>query len=96
VAGENVFVATSEEGLIVLDRFRESIGWKLEPLPHAAPGPFRFRLSGPQGASGRIQRSSDLQSWSDWQPFSLTTPTLDFLDQRDRDMPVRYYRAVSP
>jgi hypothetical protein len=96
VSGDNVFLATSDEGLLVFDLHRDLTALRLEPRVSQSPDTFRFRMYGPAGMSGRIQRSGDLRSWSDWQPFSLTTPSLDFLDQRDHAMPMRFYRAVSP
>jgi hypothetical protein len=95
VTDENVFLATSAEGLLVLDRFRDLSELRLEALSPLTPGSFRFLLHGPQGLSGRIQRSTDLQGWTDWQPFSFGSTPLLFTDSSG-STPQNFYRAVAP
>ena len=68
---------------------------KLLLLPVQLPGKFPFTLYGPSGTTGRIQRSSNLQSWSDWMPFSLGDVPLEFTDSSASTNATQFYRAVS-
>jgi hypothetical protein len=95
-SGENVFVATGAEGLLVLEAFRDPAALRLETRPPLTAGTFRFQIDGTQGISGRIQRSIDLEAWEDWIPFSLDAPPLEVTDPGTSSAPLQFYRAVSP
>jgi hypothetical protein len=95
-SGGHVFVATSAEGLLVLEAFRGPDALRLEVLAPQATGSFRFLLDGPAGRTGRIQRSSDPRAWADWMPFTLGALPMEVTDPETSASPHQYYRAVSP
>ena len=94
VAGNKVFVTAGVEGLMILDLFRAPL--RLEPVSPQQPGAFRFLLHGEAGLSVRVQRSSNLRDWEDWQPVSLGAAPAEVTDLDASSIPHRFYRAVSP
>jgi hypothetical protein len=96
IAGGKVYALAGERGLVILDQFRDPNVLRLEILPSLTPGSFRFLLQGAPGVAGRIQRSSNLQDWVDWMPFSLGAVPLDVADPFAGTDTTRYYRARSP
>jgi hypothetical protein len=94
VAGNNVFVAAGGQGLTILDLFRAPL-W-LEPVSPQQPGAFRFLLHGEAGLSARVQRSSNLEDWEDWQAVTLGAAPTQLTDPDASVIPHRFYRAVYP
>ena len=95
VAGNNVFVTAGEQGLMILDLFRAP-PLRLEPVSPQQPGAFRFLLHGEAGLSVRVQRSSNLRDWEDWQPVTLGAVPAELTDPDAGAIPHRFYRAVHP
>ncbi len=94
VAGNNVFVTAGEQGLMVLDLFRAPL--RLEHLSPQQPGTFRFLLHGEAGLSVRVQRSSNLRDWEDWQSVTLGAAPTELSDAEVGTAVRRFYRAVTP
>jgi len=94
VAGPNVFVAARWSGLVILDLYRPSL--HLEPVPPQQPGEFRFLVRGDAGLSARVQRSTNLLDWEDWQTLTLDTIPSKLSDLEAGATPHRFYRAVTP
>src|SRR5262249_19957720 len=92
VAGNKVFVAAGDQGLMILDLYRAPL--RLEPVSPQQPGAFRFLLRGEAGLSVRVQRSSNLRDWADWQPVTLGAAPAELLDPGAGA--IRFYRAVYP
>jgi hypothetical protein len=94
VAGNKVFVTAGVEGLMILDLFRAPL--RLEPVSPQQPGAFRFLLHGEAGLSVRVQRSSNLRDWEDWQSVTFSATPAELTDPNAGAVPHRYYRAVYP
>lgn len=90
VAGDHVFVAAGEEGLLIFDSFRQL---RLEALAGVGEEPFRFRLTGQPGQSVRLQRSVDLKNWQDWKPVTLGSTPIELPDPDASFTGRRFYRA---
>jgi hypothetical protein len=94
VAGDKVFATAGAQGLMIFDLFRAPL--RLEPVSPQQPGAFRFLLHGEAGLSVRVQRSSNLRDWEDWQPVTLGTAPAALTDPDAGAVPHRFYRAVYP
>ena len=91
VAGNKVFVAGFEDGLIILDLFRPSV--RLEPVSPQQPGGFRFLVRGDAGLSVRVQRSANLHDWEDWQTLTLGATPSELSDLDAGAVSHRFYRV---
>ena len=69
---------------------------RLEPLSPQQPGAFRFLLHGEAGLTVRVQRSTNLRDWEDWQPVTLGAAPAELTDPDAGAIPHRFYRAVHP
>jgi hypothetical protein len=94
IAGNKVFVTAGAEGLMILDLFRVPV--RLEPVSPQQPGTLRFLLRGEAGLSVRVQRSSNLRDWEDWQPVTLGAAPSELSEPDAGGIPHRFYRAVYP
>ena len=56
----------------------------------------RLRIVGPAGVSARIQRSTDLREWSDWQPLTFGGEPLDLSEPETSSITANFYRVVTP
>ena len=56
----------------------------------------RFQLSGESGQTVRVQRSTDLINWTDWQSAIFGAAPSIVSDTNAATAPVRFYRVVSP
>jgi len=95
LADGSLYLLTSRE-LNLFNLFQPPNTIWLEPLWPQLPGTFRFLLHGPSGMSGRIQRGSNPQVFSDWLPFSLGDNPLEITDPSASSNAIQFYRAVSP
>jgi hypothetical protein len=95
LSGQQVYVLTGRE-LHILNLYQPPDALRLEPLPALLPGSFRFLLHGAAGTTGQIERSDNVQTWTDWLPFSLGDGPVEFSDPTAGSRAVRFYRAVSP
>jgi hypothetical protein len=94
IAGNKLFVAAGGQGLMILDLFRAPL--RLEPVSPQQLGTFRFLLRGETGLGVRVQRSSNLRDWEDWQAITLVNIPTELSDPDARSIPHRFYRAVYP
>jgi hypothetical protein len=69
---------------------------RLELSRPDSASPFRLKLSGPSGTSGRIQISDDLRIWQDGFTFSLGEVPLEIAAPGSGSSDAGFYRAVSP
>jgi hypothetical protein len=69
---------------------------RLEPASPQQPGGYRFLLHGDAGLTVRVQRSSNLRDWEDWQLVTLGAGSDELTDPEAGAMPRRFYRAVYP
>jgi hypothetical protein len=93
VAGDKVFVAAVEDGLVILDLFRPV---RLEPLPSVSQGTFRLQVDGPRAVTVQLQRSSNLIDWQAWQPVTFGAAAIEVSDAEAATSPHRFYRFVLP
>ncbi len=96
--GQLAFLARftdGSEGIFVSDHVA-ILPLRLEPSSIQSPETFRFRLYGSAGSSGQIQRSDNLQTWTDWMPFNLGDEPIEISDPSASTNGVQFYRAVSP
>jgi hypothetical protein len=68
---------------------------RLETVPELSASAFRLVIHGPIGLSGRIQRSTDLVLWQDWQSFNLSEGLAEVADP-SMSVSTLFYRAVAP
>jgi hypothetical protein len=94
VIGERVLVAGGRDGLAVLDLFSPPLNVLASPTQ--TPGNIDLRVDGPAGASVRLQRSTDLINWQDWQPVTLGYLPTPISDAIGTGSSQRFYRAVKP
>jgi hypothetical protein len=55
-----------------------------------------LRIFGPTGVSGRLQSTTDLREWSDWQAVIFGGPPVDISDPPTSSGAPRFYRVVVP
>jgi hypothetical protein len=55
-----------------------------------------LEISGPPGVSGRVQRSPDLDEWSDWMPIDFQETPMEISDPDALSDPAGFYRLVVP
>jgi hypothetical protein len=60
------------------------------------PGAIRFLLHGEAGLSVRVQRSTNLRDWENWQSVTLGAVPAELTDPAAGAIPRRFYRAVYP
>jgi len=65
-------------------------------VPPQQPGEFRFLVHGDAGLSVRVQRSTNLLDWEDWQPLILEAIPSELSDLDAGALPHGFYRAVTP
>ncbi len=75
---------------------KEALVLRLEPVSPQQPGAFRFLLHGEAGLSVRVQRSTNLRDWENWQPVTLGAVPAELTDADAGAIPHRFYRAVHP
>jgi hypothetical protein len=56
----------------------------------------RLRIVGPAGVSGRLQRSTDLREWSDWQSISFGSEPVEISDAQTATATQQFYRVITP
>lgn len=94
VSGGLIFAAAPDgHGLAILDLFRP---FGLELIPEHTSNRLRVRMNGPRGVNVRIQRSSDLIDWMNWQSTVLGGSPRDVSDAMAGPAQGRFYRAITP
>jgi hypothetical protein len=56
----------------------------------------RLRVAGPAGLPGRLQRSTDLHEWSDWQSISFGSEPVEISDAQTATATQQFYRVIAP
>ena len=56
----------------------------------------RLRVAGPAGLPGRLQRSTDLHEWSDWQSISFGSEQVEISDPQTATATQQFYRVITP
>jgi predicted alpha/beta superfamily hydrolase len=56
----------------------------------------RLRIAGPAGLLGRLQRSTDLREWSDWQSISFGNEPAEISDPQTATPTQQFYRVIVP
>ena len=56
----------------------------------------RLRVAGPAGLPGRLQRSTDLREWSDWQSISFGSEPVEISDPQTATATQQFYRVIAP
>jgi predicted alpha/beta superfamily hydrolase len=56
----------------------------------------RLRVAGPAGLAGRLQRSTDLREWSDWQSISFGSEPEEISDPQTATAAQQFYRVIAP
>jgi hypothetical protein len=90
VVGNIIYVANGEQGLLMLELMRPP--W----LGVSGRNPFTFRLSREPGATVRVQHSSNLQNWEDWQTVTLGDAPVELSDPDAATTAARFFRALQP
>jgi hypothetical protein len=55
-----------------------------------------FRLRGPDGLRGRVQRTTEFGSWENWKSISLGADAVELSDPEFTAVQRRFYRFVTP
>lgn len=96
-AAGRIFVANEEAGLSSFNPFRAPDNLvRLGALVRAANGSFGFRMTGPPGTKGRIERATLLGEWSDWKGFDLGPGSVDVADIEASPTGQAFYRTLVP
>jgi len=69
---------------------------RIEGVSRLPDGAFRFNLRGPAGTVGTILRSSGLDSWQPWRPFSLEGGALEVIDTEAGAAAAFFYKVAAP
>ncbi|MBI2925577.1 MAG: hypothetical protein HYY24_07725, partial [Verrucomicrobia bacterium] len=93
VHGDNVYVVAAE-GLVILNTYQPSL--RLEPPFRLDAAGFHLQLRAESGQAVRLQRSTDLKTWTDWQTVTGTGSSQPLVDENAGADPVRFYRALVP
>jgi predicted alpha/beta superfamily hydrolase len=56
----------------------------------------RLRVTGPAGLPGRLQRSTDLREWSDWQSVTFGSEPEEISDPQAATATQQFYRVIAP
>jgi hypothetical protein len=85
-----IYMADGWRGLLILELSRPP--W----IEVAGLNPFTFRLSSEPGATLRVQRSSNLQDWEDWQTVTLGDAPVELSNPDAAPTSARFFRALQP
>jgi hypothetical protein len=90
----NIFVPAGTQGTQILSLFTP---FKFNPAPKVITNTAHVFVSGPTGQVFRIQRTTNLTAWSDWQSVSFAnTNIVELVDTNYPANRRNFYRAVSP
>jgi len=56
----------------------------------------RLKIAGPAGLAGRLQRSTDLREWSDWQSISFGSEPVEISAPQTATTTQQFYRVTTP
>jgi hypothetical protein len=91
VAGDKVYVAAGEDGLIILNTYQPPP--RIESAQFGADG-FRLVFRGEAGRTIRLSRSTDLKTWEGWVILTATGDSQVVADPSANSHPCQFYRAV--
>jgi len=90
VQGDLAYVADGINGLIILRIYTDL---RIGPAIVLDDGRLQLQLRGASGQRVRVQRSTNLRDWEDWQTVTLGATGSELFDQTAA-APQRFYRAV--
>ena len=93
IANGKLFVAAGEQGLMILHPYQPLY---FESLAQEDSGTLRMRITGPPEVPARMQRSADLNTWSDWRPLVFGEEPLEISDPDASANSAGFYRVVVP
>ncbi len=67
---------------------------RIGPAKVRSDGSSQLPVSGPNGQTVRVQRSTNLVDWVDWQTVTLNGSVKELLDGPAAGIPFRFYRVV--
>ena len=91
VAGDKVYVAAGEDGLIILNTYQPPP--RIESVEFDGDV-FHLIFRGEAGRTVRLQRSPDLKTWEDWVILTATGDSQAVADPSAESHPCQFYRAV--
>lgn len=94
VAGTHIYVSAVDEGLLVFDTYDPAPGIRLNTLRAPNPNSLLLRLTGISGQTARVQRSTDLRSWADWQTITFSQQPVELTEDTISVAPQQFYRAI--
>lgn len=94
VSGGRLFAAGGQRGLGMFKPFTPPL--RLEALLGSAASNLGLRVDGPSGTSARLQRSTDLKSWQDWQTVTFGELPQTLTDPKEGPEAQRFYRTIAP
>jgi hypothetical protein len=94
ISGGRLLAAGGQGGLGVFDLFAPPLN--VVASTTQAPGSLNLQVDGPAGTSVRVQRSTDLSNWQDWQTVTLGELPQTLSDAVNPSQPQRFYRAANP
>jgi len=56
----------------------------------------RLKVAGPAGVPGRLQHSTDLREWSDWQSISFGSEPVEISASQTATATQQFYRVIAP
>jgi len=94
VRGNELYAAAGADGLSIWQFSTPTLSFT--GTSFSQQGAFRTSLAGTPGLVVRIQRSENLQTWTDWQTKTLTDSPAEISDLVGSASGRFFYRAVSP
>ncbi len=92
IHGDKVYVGAGTDGLMILSLFRPPLRMATSLVIRG--GLFRMAVSGQPGSKVRVQRSSNLRDWEDWESVTLGQQPIELSDSDTLTAPNRFYRAA--
>jgi len=89
-SGDYVYVAAGEDGLIILEKYREL---RIGVASITENGGVTFLLSGARGQRVLVQRSTNLVDWEDWDTMTLTEEPCEITDNTTSATQL-FYRVI--
>jgi len=68
----------------------------LELSSRLEPAAIRLGMEGPRGVRVRLQRSTNLSNWHDWQSITLGAEPIEVSHTDAATAPWKFYRGIAP
>jgi hypothetical protein len=76
MAHGKLFLTSGNKGLFILYPYQPILFQQVSRLENG----IRLQISGPPGVPGRVERSADLRSWTDWRAVSFAEEPISVID----------------